>query len=1261
MHLAFEGRATGTLSSVRKPLRSILLVVLSVLVPSVLHAQSGAGNIQGTVRDSSGAVIAGAEVNAVEQKTGVKAHAVTNSSGFYVLPSLFTGTYTVTVSQSTFKSFQTNFTLQVSQNATIDVNLSAASVSNQVEVRASDIQLTNTENGAVTSTLENERINQLPMNGRQLLTLTQLTTPGLEGGGQRANGNMGEALEYVQDGVPIMNRNFGSASSSNLSQFPDPDAIEEVTIQMAASSAQYTTPGTAVITTKSGTNNFHGSAYETVRNNSFGVAKGRNFGTTGVLPHLVRNEFGARFGGPIVLPKIYDGHNKSFFFVAFARYSLRQNSPQLVTVPTPAMRGGDFSGLTTSAGVLHVLYDPATTISSPACASNSPVAANPACRTPFPNNRIDPSRQSPLSKTLNALTPLPSTSDNPLVRGNLYIPAPTNVTVPNTTFRLDHQFNTNNRAYLRFTDIGQDSLQLRNAPAASPATLPYQDFPAGASGYQLTPVRTISAATGLVHVFSPTFFSETIGGMQWFNQYVTGGGNVNLNYEQMMGLPNNFGETGFPLIQGPAMQFGGTQFNYGEAQIVTNVDENLTKILPRHKLQFGFRFRHERFGYLPDRLNDAVQFGAQATGLLNPASGTNYSAVANTGDVNADFYLGAAQAYTVHLSAPYVHFSDQEFDTYFQDNWKVTKTLNLDLGLRWESHPAPHTNGLLQAFDLANKAVVMEYPIQHYVDAGYTVSGVIQNLTNLGVKFETPDQAGLPKGLFYNYYFLFSPRVGLAWAPFGTRGTVFRAGYGRYIYPRPTRNSVATSVVNNEPFTASYTQNYVAANQSPDGKANYLLRSPQTVVAGLNSANVVNSSGPSALLPGQVFTTLNPHDAPQFVQQFAATIEQPLPLRSVLRVSYIYNHGQNLDQAHRYNAQPSAWLYESTTGNPLPTGTYAGTALGPYDQTTYGNNVQINPTGYSNDNALQANFQRLYARGFAFQLFYVYSSAFRVGGNSTRDSFVYPKEDFLPSLLNGTDYKSLNRQQNYLRDTGIPRHHIGFNGIYDLPFGRGKHFFGNSNRFWNEVIGGFQVAGAANIASSMFGVSTSNWGITNPLKIYRGGQKITDCRSGTCLEQKLWFNGYFAPTAISNPCNSNVVSGLPADYQPFQTPINNDPGTVTCTGTTVKTSNTLYGTNNVTVHLNNNTNPLVAYNPGPTGVHPYSHTFLSGPVNWTADASLFKVFPITEKVNFRFNVDAFNVFNIQGYNTPDGTTGIQALQSPRNTPRQIQLTARINF
>jgi hypothetical protein len=271
-----------------------------------------------------------------------------------------------------------------------------------------------------------------------VLGLAQATVPGLEGGGPRANGLMGEAMEYSQDGAPMTNRNFGSAGNTAQSTLPDPDAVEEMRFETLNSSAQFATPATVLLTTKSGTNQVHGSIFETARNNYFGIAKARQDPSNLVAPKLIRNEFGGSVGGPVWIPKLYDGKNRTFFFFAYERFSLRRASQQLMYVPTVPMRNGDFSGLINGAGILQQLYDPNTTQSQ----------ADQYSRLPFPNNQIPLSRISPLAKYMFSVIPranLPNV--NPLVDLN-YNGFNTFYTDDSTyTVRVDHQFSQMDRLY----------------------------------------------------------------------------------------------------------------------------------------------------------------------------------------------------------------------------------------------------------------------------------------------------------------------------------------------------------------------------------------------------------------------------------------------------------------------------------------------------------------------------------------------------------------------------------------------------------------------------------------------------------------------------------------------------------------------------------------------------------------------------------------------------------------------------------------------
>lgn len=1225
----------------------VALLVAGSLLSACLFAQSGAGTIQGTIQDSTNAAIPSCAVNIVNQATGVAVETTSNSTGFFAAQGLFAGTYKLTLSAPGMKKYEAVINLQNSQVAVVNAQLSVGETTDKITVSGETLQLATYDSGTVSTQLDSARISQLPQNGRNVLGLAQNTVPGLEGGGTRANGLMQEGMEYSQDGAPMTNRNFGGELQAAQATLPDPDSVQEAKFETLNSSAQFATPATVILTTKSGTNAIHGSMFETARNNYFGIAKARQDPSNFAAPHLVRNEFGASVGGPIAIPKLYNGRNRSFFFVAFERFSLRRSANQLVAVPTAAMRNGDFSGLVNGGGILQQLYDPSTTQSKD---------LNYA-RNPFPNNQIPANRISPLARTLYAATPLPLTIDNPLVNSNFNAVNNTTQTVPNTTFRLDHVFDDKNRAYFRFTDIDQQQQALRNYPTNSPANIEGGGLPAGASGFQRIPIQTISGAMGLSHVFSSTFFSETVFSMQWQRMYVEGNEASQKNYESQLGLPNNFGQIGFPAI-GPNLivPYGGSQWNYGMSQRLSTLDENLNKIWGKHQFAFGARWRHEKFGYLSDRSPDQVSYTNQATAIYDPATGANYGSKANTGYADADFFLGAASSYSQNKNAPFNNASMEEFDFYLQDNYRVSKRLTINVGLRWETHPAPKAaNDLFSTFDFKNNAIALPRPLDYYVQNGLTTQALVTNLKNLGVKFETPEQGGLPARGFDASYGNILPRFGFAYAPgFSRNGTVIRGGYGEYVYPVPIRNSIRY-LTSGVPFTASYSQSYTAAAFSPDGLPNSLLRNPVSVVTGVNSANVVNTNSTTALLPGiGTGTTLNVKYPPARVRAANLTVEQPLKDGSVLRVTYVYTHGTNLDQNYSYNNAPSTYVYETATGTIPPTGTYASTATRPYDQTTWGGNTLSTKWGWSNDSSLQVNYQRPYKNGIGFQAFYVYSRAFRLGGNTFRDNTLYPAQNFAPGVLpaglnTGTilePSRELNRYENYKPDVEIPLHRFTFNGIVDVPVGKGKRFLGNSNRLVNALLGGYQMAFVGTLVAQQFQVGAGNWGESTQIQQYKDAVPITDCRSGVCRPGYLWFNGYLSPSVINV---KNGVMGVPADYKPYSAPINNVPGAAN------------FGNNNVTVNLKNGQQVVTGYSPGPAGANPFSQTVLQGPMNFTTDISMYKVFSLSERFKLRLNVDAFNALNIQGLKNPSVSDGVLTFQNSYWTPRQVQFTARLSF
>lgn len=1287
-----------------------------------LYAQSGAGSIQGTVTDSTGAVIPGAGVQVVNTATGVSLNTKTNGTGFYQVPSLFAGTYHVTVTASGMKTFEQTIDLLVAQHAEINFTLQTGTVTQKVTVEANAIQLINTTSGSVGATLDPARISQLPENGRDIISLVNETTPGLSScpeSSSCANGLSGPAMEYEVDGATLTNREFGGVHAGQ-SQMVDPDSIQEVRAETDGSSAEYDSPATVIMSTKSGTNELHGSMFYTAENSAFGISRQRQDASNFVAPHYVRNEFGVSLGGPIVIPHLYNGRNKSFWFFAYERYSLAQDSSQLETVPTQAMKNGDFSGLTNSAGLFQQLYDPLTTASSANCAEPAAdgggFTSDQWCRAPFADNQIPIGRESPTAKILNDITPLPTNSKNPLVGSNLAALVPESTIEPQFTFRLDQVFNQNNRGYLRYTQNTTTSISPRNDPVNESATLAADGLPYAASGLSETSTGIYASSLGFTHIFSPTFFSETILSQTWMREQNGAGGNPNLNYEKMLGLPNNFGETGFPYIVGSSTSTGssgdifqpldGTQFQYGMTDILTYLDENLTKIAGKHTLLFGGRFMHDRFGNKPDEIKDEVEFDGYDTALENPGSGSSLSSYSNTGNANADMFLGGAASYSVNLEPPYQHLRQIELDAYFEDNYRILPNLTLNFGVRYEALPAiSESGGMMMGFDLKNDAMVTSGALSKLIAEGVTTQAIISNDEYDGAKFETPAEAGMPSMLVYGYNNNWLPRLSAAWQPFGARiGTVIRGAAGQFLYPIPIREAYR-DVNRNNPFTAGYSENYTNAVYSPDGQPNYLLRSTQPVTMGVNSSGVVNSDSTSAIQPGLGIVSIDPHFPPSKVTQGDLTIEQPVKWGSVVRATYIFNHGSYLNQYYYYNASPEAFLWEVQTGTETPRGsavgpTNANTGEGPYDNITYGNgSYQIQKSGWSNYNALQLVFQKLYHHDVGWQVSYVFSKSMWAGGDFGGES----ADEYVPySALNDSGpgvvtspygtlgslrtppvpsanlpkwgfYRALNRWENYMVNTDDPRQELQFNGIVDLPFGRGKWLLGDAGRAMNEVVGGWQLAGAGTLVSQSFAVSTGNWGPTSKIHVYKHAVPISDCRSGTCLTSYLWWNGYIPPSSISgNSCagsSGKVISGLPSNYVPYQTPIDTTCGSKYYDENEVAISNVQGQANNTAIAFE----PYgSAQNQGASEgsiqvTNPYAHTVLNGPMNFDADLSLFKVFPLGDRWRLRINVDAFNVFNIQGYVNPSGSDGTEVVQAggvgatSYNPPRQVQFTARLTF
>ncbi|MCU0246945.1 MAG: carboxypeptidase regulatory-like domain-containing protein, partial [Bryobacter sp.] len=689
------------------------ILVGFMLSVALLLAQSGTGTIQGVVQDASGAVVPGAKIELTHLATTRVYQVESNAAGLFTQPGLTIGDYTARVLAAGFKPWEGKLTLLAGQVAQLRVEVVIGSSATEITVAGDVTNLVVTESATLGQITERSRIEQLPLNGRLLTSLVGVTTPGLDG--DRVFGLRETAFEYMQDGAVLKNRDTGG----HTGRPPGLDTVQEFKVETNNSSARFNRPASVQVVTRSGTNEWHGSLFETARNNGIGVARRRQ-DFYDKPPQLIRNEFGGSFGGPVILPKFYNGRNRTFFFGSWEGYRLRQSSTFSTTMPTAQMREGDFSGLVDSLGRPTTLYDPWTTDAQ-------------WRRTPYPGNRIPTNKRSPVAAYLYSVTPLPTFTDrNPLVTANYFGVAPNNRDDNTLTLRFDHKVTDRDQVFFRYTR--GDSW--RTYRSSSSTSAPTTD---GSTNITNTGSDMQNGALSWTRTWSPTFFGETLltASSEIFDVST---GIYDVNYASNLKLPNPFNEVGFPYISGTGFNQQYTQIDTrrNNRTLLITIDENLTKIAGKHELQFGGRFRNERMHVLPDQqyVSGNHSFSSGATGLYDPTSGSAFSAVPRTGHDSANLFLGVAGSYAAQFVQRWYRFREREYAFYLQDNWKVNSRLTLNLGLRWEIHPSFHEmNNLFTGFDRASRQVVNGQPLEELYKLGSTTPEIVSNFTRIGVKF----------------------------------------------------------------------------------------------------------------------------------------------------------------------------------------------------------------------------------------------------------------------------------------------------------------------------------------------------------------------------------------------------------------------------------------------------------------------------------------------------------------------------------------------
>ncbi|HWR50308.1 MAG TPA: hypothetical protein VN428_04330, partial [Bryobacteraceae bacterium] len=1030
-------------------------------------------------------------------------------------------------------------------------------------------------------------------------------------------------------------------------RLPGLDSIQELRVETSLSSARYERPGSIILSTRSGGNQVHGSLFETNRNSAIGVARRRQDNwKSGKAPQYNRNEFGGSVGGPVFIPKLYNGKNRTFFFTNLEYNRIAQASTTSTTMPTMAMRRGDFSGLVDSVGRYTAIYDPWSTGPAPTWQ-----------RLPFPNNQIPTSLESPVAKYLNSITPEPTNNDNPLISNNYFGAGFNRTNDYMWTSRIDHRLSDSDQIYGRFTLTNNVQTYSNGVPAT--------DLSSGVgSVYNL--YRDVNFAGNWTHSFSPTMLSESLVTFSRENKFTGAPPSNSGNLATMLKLPN---PNDNPYV---AMQSYNEGFNLSHQiqqmrQNITNilvVDQNFTKIAGNHEFKFGAKLHHEYIHILIDQPTSGMWYNDQFTALFDAASGSAFAKVPQTGHNAAGFYLGAVSQYQLTYKRPPYELRENQYSGYIQDNWKVTSKLTLNAGLRYENYPAMfEKNYLMASFDKASGSVVLGRTLEDMYSLKATSPTAISQFQGLGVKFLTADQAGLPKALVNGNPWLFRPRVGFAYKVGSTqKPMVIRGGYGMFDSQIALRmwNNTQGSLV---PF--GYPIQYQVNDQRVvgDGKPNYAMRSAPEYMAGTDKSQGVLQDPRYVRINGAVgIDYTDPDQRPSTAHEWNISVEREVFGGVVASARYVGTHAANLPQKYNYNAGPGDYVWYMRTGEPVPTGTYASTARNPYNKTTYGTVNQFQRTGYSNANAFQFDMQRRYSKGIGFQFIYELTNALtnsRTVGNAS-DASIVPATSYLPGVV-PDDFDEINRMLYYTRDSGIPKHQLRWNWVADLPFGKGKPVLGNAGKVLNTVIGGWQLSGMGSYRSRWWSLPTGNWGYKGDVEYYGTKYPIENCTGGQCIPGYLAWNGYIsAPLINRKDANGKCtgICGVPDNYKPAEMPLIPWGQTALPANAPANTNMSQYwDSNNVWIKLNNGNVVRTGYN---DNYNPWQNQVRPGPWSFGLDASLFKSFPVTEDVNLRFNADFFNVLNNPGMGTPGGN-GIISLQNSSNSPRMLQLSLRLTW
>ena len=1011
----------------RKPLWSVLVLASLCLLflGQTALAQTSLGEVKGVIRDSSGAVIPGVNVTLQNQDTNQTRTTMSTETGLYAFPSVQAGNYVITVEHAGFEKFEGRLVLRVGQQATVDIALVVGTTAVTVEVR-DETPAIETSNATIADTKEWERIKTLPLNGREITSLFALTPGVTRSGGTQVNGMQTGSVMFLGDGISMEDRYTGDMSRVN----PAMEGIQEFRIETLNSSAQYSKPATVSYITRSGTNDFHGAAFITYRSNAFYA---RDPFSQNEQPPLQRREFGASVGGPVRIPWLYNGKDKTFFF--FTYEGLRQ--PQFNTYqfgsPPQEVRDGDFSNyIPWDQSEVFKIYDPLTTRLDPATGTY--------IRDQFPGNIIPKSRISNMAAQAMPYFPLPNIPGGPSDQNTeTHLSASTERN--KYTTRVDQQLSKDNiSGTFTWTDEKRDN------PRGSGVSEEIYFNKVTARTWQVTLADT--------HIFSPTIVNELrVGGTRPNSR--RGPTIKDPIITDVLGLQNATGDSGWPCLYpyttSVNVEYGSFYFDDDNPQTAPQsfitVADNLSWTRRNHAFKMGGQFRYNALN--SDEIGQprgCYEFPADWTALAADPSGTW---VPGTGSGMASFLLGYSLAGELRTNKGFFYHRQKDFSLYFQDDWKVSSRLTVNLGLRYEYYTRyKEKNDQIASYDPVTQSMVTSGPIEQ----AYGVNAAaIQAYEDAGVVFKSASEVGFPSGLLAPDRNDFAPRVGFAYSLDGSGKTILRGGYGISYWTWPLITLQARSRTN-PPFDfrrlmLDYPSSY---DYSGVGQTEFTQGIPPYVLGGGTLAfddTQLKIGVPVGMAP------FDPYAKDSMAQSWNLTIERQLFARTGLRLSYVGTHGSNLQVQEPINSAAPA-----STMPGVPT---QDRRVNP----VYSDVVRLEFLGYSNSHQFQAELRRNISRGLTFQAFYAYNRSVNTSDwSASSSSALQILGDRQSGIASQTDRLNLEKATS----SSYPIHNFSFNFLWDLPFGPNQRWATSNNPVVSRIVGGWQVASIGVIRSGMF-------------------------------------------------------------------------------------------------------------------------------------------------------------------------------------------------